>query len=127
MWEVDALVAGRYLIAPGTVPDSGTVVAVGDLMGAGQTTLVTANVPPHRHSIGVENSDAAPEANEDGRLRDASGDVQWQDNSPTTEVGYTRNTGGSGTPAAATPFNVEPPGYGIYVIKPSGRLYYRAN
>ena len=44
-WEVDTTVAGKFLLAPGTVGT--TVIAVTDTGGSHETTLTTDDPGPH--------------------------------------------------------------------------------
>jgi hypothetical protein len=51
MWEIDTDFAARSPIGPGTLPLSGTVIAVGDTGGVDQVTLTEAQTPEHTHKM----------------------------------------------------------------------------
>ena len=124
MWEVDSEFAGRFAVGVGTVPDTSVAVAVATNVGAGQVTLTEDNLPPHTHEIGIEESPLTGDA-EDGYIRTDDGTSRWS-TGDSSEIGMTRSTGGTGTPAAAAPFDIVPPARGVYFIRRTARIYYRA-
>jgi hypothetical protein len=121
-WEVDTDMAGRFPVGPGTINASGTVVAVGDTGGNDQVTQTSVQLVPHTHSIGVEvSTDTA--GSENGRLRAGGTNIEWQGTTATTQIGNTRSTGGSGSPATAQPMTTTPPYRGRFFIKRTARTY----
>jgi len=128
MWEVDTDFAAKFLVGVGTLPN-GTAVPVGGTGGDDEITLSAANIPEHRHFIGVEGSGIAdPGPAETGYLRvGLNEEVSFitTGNPPQQSVGRTRLAGGS---AAADVEAIEtlPPYRGLYLIKRSARIYFLA-
>lgn len=117
MWEVDTAFEARFPVGAGTFAASGVVSVNGTttstaIAGEDKHTLITAEIPPHSHSMTWDSQDTAggnqlktlylgPDAN-------AFNDIN-------------KNTGDSGSGAA---HNNLPPFYGVYFIKRTARVYY---
>lgn len=135
MWQRDTAFDFRIPLGIGTSPavtqpsgasTGGTVVAVTNTGGAEDTEIILAanQIPEHRHAIGVE-GDGDTADSENGRLRVGAGtEVDWQGETATTKVGYTRNTGGDseGETQPISKTNM-PPYYGVCFAKRTARIY----
>ncbi len=116
-WEVDTDFAAKFPVAPGTFA-SGASVAVSGIGGQETVTLLNANLPEHRHAMGLEPSAAtAPSDSQAGALHAPGGSPYFAEAELTSKVAYTRNTGES----APTPLNMLPPYRGAYIIKRTAR------
>lgn len=119
MWEEDTDFAGRFPIHPGTVPDSGTLVAVSTNYGVGQFTLALANMPAHTHefNLGTGSSWVG--------TKNAADQQGMTQGTATTTTFNTAATGGD-TGGLTTPVPLLPAARGVYLIKRTARVYYRA-
>lgn len=118
MWEVDTDFAGRSPMGPGAVPDSTTTVTVGNDFGSGVHTLIEDELPAHTHpttldAMGVDS----------GTFRTALFDVSNTPSSAVVVDGYTLTPDLTGGDDAHNNLH---PVRGIYVIKRTARLYYKA-
>lgn len=115
-WEVDTDFAGVFPVGAGTIAGVGTNVVVGGTGGSSQITQTTEQMPAHTHDIGVEISPLVTTA-EANRLRDYSGDIEYEATNE-TRVARTRATGGG------QPMTIVPPYRGIYIVKRTIRSFY---
>lgn len=132
-WEVDHDFDARFPVGPGTFdvdpadPASGQSVSVGG-EGGKENSVVTigmANLAPHQHDIGCEQSDDPDAASETGRFTVADGTMHWR-NTAGVKVGKTRPGGGASGAATPLSFTNLPPYRGIFTIKRTARLFKRA-
>ena len=118
MWEVDTDFAAKTLIGPGTLPSTSTVVGAGTQGGAEQVELDTTNLPAHSHPpvSGGGVSAFLTKSNGSAALWNilGGGTAQMAESTVTGETG------------SGTPFSIMPPYRGIYVIKRTARVYYKA-
>lgn len=139
MWEVDSNFAAKFLVAPGTFDDSGTLdVATSttdtSVSGADKVTMAFAEMPQHFHGVGSGLS----LSNDDGAFlrRDWLSLTNFDsyiiagntDNPSVTSI----NSGNMGSTNAQSDSTVAtgahnnlPPMYGVYVIKRTAREYYK--
>ena len=119
MWEADHNFDARFPVGPGTTA-GGTVIAVGGTGGSDQTLLDGTNMPRHRHAYGIETNGESAAA-ETGTLH-TTGTTRWDASETTADVAYTRYIGET-TPVKFTNL---PPYRGIWLIKRTARIYYKA-
>lgn len=121
-WERDTDFDGRAMVSTGTLPVAGTVLNPGDNGGVDEhaLTILTAQLPAHRHNIGVEGNSYISDAAENGKLRTAGTNVDFV-NSSEDQVGQTRQTG-DGDPVE---FNNMPPYRVATAVIRTARLFYR--
>jgi hypothetical protein len=123
-WVEDSDFAARFLVGAGTFA-GGTVVGHGDAGGAEEVQLAEANIPEHRHSIGIDGS-GVDEAAENGRLRVGAGtEIGFQPDTSEVDVAHTRTYGGD-EDGATVPVPILPPYRGVYIIRRTARVYYVA-
>lgn len=122
MWEVDTNFAAKFPVGVGTFA-GGTSVAVNTNVGADEVTL-TANELPDAPVVPLDGNSAIT-ANRSVQksgtvtgLSSNNGDFSGTD-SGGIETDVNLKIEGNGQP-----FEIIPPGRGVYVIKPSARLYY---
>lgn len=119
IWEVDHDWDNRIPIGADTTGGTPIVNAPGVETGDREFTLDTTKLPAHTHDMGLERSDLPDSTVEAGRLRDASGNVEWQNTSATPKIGRTRSTGVES--ADMDPISIIPPVRGLFVIKRTAR------
>lgn len=129
-WEVDHDFDQRIPIGPGTLPDSGTVIAVGDEGGSDETTLTTDQMPEHSHlmfeeansatglsgSSNAANKSATTTTNIDDDNDYNIGTSGLEENFPAT-AGKTSDVGGGST------HDNMPPYRGVFLIKRTERIF----
>jgi len=118
MWEVDhTLFDGRSPMGVGDIPssDPAKTLALIEQYGAGSHTQTSAEMPPHTHTLGFDTNDTG------------SGFPQASNGENEVNVYTTSETGGTGTPAVATPMNMVHPVVGVYFIKRTVREFYTAS
>lgn len=121
-WEVDHDFDAKFSVGPGTFA-GGTTVNVGDTGGADEKTLTSDNIPPHFHDYGIEGPSLVTSDSQAGTFH-TSGTNYYDPTETTTQIGRTRQTGGTGTPAAATAFEILPPYRGEFRIRRTARIFY---
>lgn len=109
MWQIDHAFDGRSPIGPGTIPGSATIALVATNYGSAQHTLTVDEMPAHSHALSYDAFQYAA----DGTTFPG----KWP--GTTTPLGVTGNTGGG------VPFEHIAPTRGAYVIRRTGRVYYR--
>lgn len=112
MWEVDTDFAARTILGVGTLPLSGTVVALGDTGGLDEVTLTTAQLPAHTHP---PKSPSTSFITGGGTLVVGAGSTVAESFETTTG-----ETGGD------DPHQNMPPYVAIYIIKRTARTMYLA-
>lgn len=109
------VIAAKFPIVEGTLP-SGQVLGVGDTGGAEQHTNTLAEMVPHTHDIKfIEFSDGRQPGIDRGL-------IETETNPDGTA--HTESTGGTGTPAAPTPFSIMPPYCVGFLLQRTNRLFY---
>lgn len=122
-WEVDHNYDFRFPLGAGTSPaPASTTAGPGDTGGAEQATMDATTMHPHTHDFGTESAGSIESSDEDGKLRSA-GTNYFTTSESTTHVARTRSVGGSGTPAAAQPFDIMPPYRAGFWIKRTARIW----
>lgn len=116
MWEVDTAFDAKFLAGPGTFDNAGTLGVASD-MGADQVTLVKANLPSSPLNLTVNRTGG--DDGSTGKFTSGSGNAQTPETDPTSTV-QTEDMGSD------DPFDIIPPVRGIYVIKRTARIFYRA-
>lgn len=137
MWIEDSDAQGRVPMSPGLIPGTTTpakTLTVGEQYGSGEHTLTEAegSVGAHIHLTGKSDPTAAAAAfAKNGSAVTVPtysgyyiGGNAPQPFSETTADMTTLPSGVDGKGVTPTPFSIVQPVIGIYVIKPSGRLYY---
>jgi len=115
MWEEAASFAGRFPIHPGAVPDSGTIIQVGQNYGSGQFTLDLENIPPHTHGFNVNSAMVG--------TKNASDQNSLTATSPAQQFTTDSAGGLEGGTTKAVP--LLPGARGIYLIKRTSRIFYK--
>jgi len=114
-WEVSTAFSGRVPLGVGTLPISGTPIAVNTTGGLEKVVLAESELPSHTHPGGIgllgdnNNDDSSPPAASNGTA--VAGNYQY----PT-----------SGATGGGLAHENMPPYVGIYFIRRSARRYYRA-
>jgi len=118
MWEIDHDFDARFPVGPGTFP-SGTVVNPTSAGGEERVTLTTPQLPAHTHPHGdaVANFASAytttPNQNTYRAYDAGAGDISFNE--------FTGTEGGGQSHNNLVPYR------GVYIIKPSARLFYAIN
>lgn len=125
MWEVDTAFDFRFPLGAGTSPDS-TVVAVNATGGAEDITLTEAQLPAHSHVLANSDTTGTTVLSA-GQFVTQAGDVgsgnrqyALTGNSTTPSVGQTGDTGSDEAHSNMPPY------IGVYFIKRTARVYYKA-
>lgn len=119
MWEEDTNFAGRFPIHPGTVPDSLTNVIVGTNYGVGQFTLTLDSLPAHSHAFNLgTGSDWVGTQN--------AGSQQSMTQGTASTATFNTAAAGGNADGTTTPVPLLPAARGVYLIKRTARVYYRA-
>jgi hypothetical protein len=107
-WEIDTLAAGRSPMAPGLIAGSDPTKTLARIeqYGAGSIALTTTEMPAHTHSMQFATDDAGG-----GYPQVGSGD--------SNDISYNTVSAGSGTA-----FSLVHPVYGLWVLKPTIRVWY---
>lgn len=118
-WEEDTNFQGRSLMAPGVIPgvDPAKTLAVGENYGSGMITQTVEQMPEHRHTPNEEESDGFLGHTVPG----APATLNIGAGSDTIIMGETEPAGGG------EPMNIVHPVRGIYVIKRTARVFYKAS
>lgn len=95
-------------------PKGKNAEALGATGGSATATLDLTNIPPHNHNILVDGTSDVTVAEAEGVFH-ASGVLNFEATDTATAAGETQNAGGSGSPAAAQPFNVLNPNIAVFV------------
>lgn len=128
MWEVDEDFEYRVPVGVGTLPISGTTIAVGDEVGVDQVTLAAANIPPL--DVKPLDSNGAP-----------TGDLTVQKTGAISGVtNYNGDFSGEGSGGVAsdvnlkanhgvtpTPISNVQPSLGVYFIQRTSRIFIKAS
>lgn len=118
MWEVVTAFEARMPLGVGTLPISGTVLAVGDTGGLERVSLTTAEMPPHDHDFTVIAKAAGPSGA--GALTggddDTANDGEFE--------GTTTEVGGTGSPAVVSSHQNLPPYLAVYMLRRTARAFY---
>lgn len=123
MWEEDTDFAARMPLGVGTLPLSTTAVAVTGTGGVDQTVLTKAQIPPHQHKLGFQESTA--DGSNPSYLYGNQPDISVATRVYITEDGSALGLGdGAG---AATAHNNMPPYVGVYFIKRTIREFYTSD
>lgn len=117
MWERVTQLNAKFPIGVGTLPDTGTVLAVGSTGGEELHELTQQEMPPHTHDIAILPSVDFGSGSATMRRLDTSGDFN--------DVTSTRSTGGQGTPPEVVGHNTLPPYYALYFLRKTARTHYR--
>lgn len=115
MWEVDADFLGRSPMGPGLIPNTGETLDVGENFGEGKHVLTQAELPNYQVKIPYP------------ALKEGSGQVAQAGGPAVGSQSFPPNTGELASTAIGsdTPHNTVHPVRGAYIIKRTGRLYYR--
>lgn len=137
MWEKDSNFSFRFPLGAGTSPSvtqpsgditGGTTVGAGDTGGSEDTEVVldSTKLPPHTHPISID-GDGVSANEEEGRFRVGAGtELDWQESTNSSSVGYTRETGGTDDEAQPISHTNMPPFIGVYFCKRTARKFYVA-
>jgi len=111
-WEVDSDFDAKFLMGPGTLPISATVVSVGGEGGLEKVTLTANEIPEHTHDFTVtaNNSDSS-----------GSGELTGGTNNATNDGSFSGTTDANSTTGSA--HENLPPYRAIYVIKRTARTH----
>lgn len=113
MWEVVSSLAQRLPLGVGTLPDTSTVVGVGDTGGSETHAITIPELPAHHHTVtskpGLDINNAATVP----RTLFGTSDPQ--------EFNSTNDTGDTGS---GTAMSLMPPYVGVYFLRRTARLYY---
>lgn len=109
-WEKVTNMDAKFPIGPGTLPISGTVVAVGDTGGLEKVTLTASEMPAHTHNIRIGGADPT-----------SGGSVIESAQTPDVPQGQ-KSTESSGSGDAHQNM---PPYRAILFIRRTARLFYR--
>ena len=126
MWAVDTNFAAKIPIGPGTLPVSGTVVAVTNTGGVDQVTLSNAQTPPHTHLYHPLRGHAAGNdtlTDEGVCFANTPPGQHPQGNIGTYDL-VTDGPDNLISPGVQSPINLMNPYYGTYFIKRTSRIYY---
>lgn len=132
MWEEHPDYRGRCIIAPGTLPGSGTLVSVGGTGGSDQTTLAAAMLPDARITVNLPiigmQGVGSPEPIVDDTYgkTDIVGAGRAVDGTVDDLAGRYYTKGQTDPLGAASPVPVTPPFRSAYVIRRTGRIFYAA-
>lgn len=114
-WEIVTAMEAKFPIGVGTLPVSGTVLAVGDTGGSEQVTLDLENIPSHDH--GIPNKKLVHQVTPSGVLEQTSG------NDLTTS---TFRAEGGKADGSTKPHSNLPQYRAVYFIRRTARIYHRA-
>lgn len=126
MWEVVTAFEARMPIGVGTLP-SGTAVAVGGTGGSEQVTLLSTNLPSHKHDLWVGSSDGSAsgirEAIQTVNSPHSGTSAAYQSSDGVGGNDYVKSVYGDGSGNAVAHNNM-PPYLGVYLLRRTSRLYY---
>lgn len=129
MWEEDTAFAGRIPIGVGTTA-GGTAVSAAANAGADKVSLVVGNIPlpDHRHFTVANASSAITALTTSHQIAsdaDVSDNTDYRLTGTTTEATLCRTSPVIEPQSTVSQVNVLNPVRGIYIIKRSGRVYYK--
>lgn len=125
MWEIDTDFAARSPIGPGTLPLSGTVIAVGDTGGVDQVTLAETQIPEHTHKM-AKNVSSSTSLQTDQKAIAWNGLFSGNNAYVLTEGDTPADIGKSGPSGGGLAHTNMSPYIATYFIKRTARVYYRA-
>lgn len=111
MWEKVSAADAKFILAPGTLPN-GTVVTVGGTGGTDEHTLTVAEMPAHTHDVPLRPTESGGTAN-------LYADRARADNPEPTNLLETSEVG------SGDAFSIMPPYYSLFVIRRTGRIWFR--
>jgi len=120
MWEEVTALRARFPLGAGTLPVSGTVVAVTDTGGLEKEdiTLTLPNIPPHTHT--AKGSHNATGTGNNFFAVDRSS----VDPPPDPETLVTESAGGTSGAAVPIPVSHLPPYYGVFFLRRTSRQFF---
>jgi microcystin-dependent protein len=120
IWEIDTDFTDRLLIGAGTT----AAVNVNAGAATNQVTLITANLPVHYHTFGIEQSDLSTTA-EPGMVYSDGGvsTIYSSGLSPTAFAKTRTNINGGSSSTVPDAFSILPAVRGIYLIKRTARIF----
>jgi len=115
-WERDTAMNGLLPIGIGTTANGTVISETEKTGGTDEETLIEANLPPHAHDLNYTGRGFESGTAQSGRGE--GGFVAGSDTASGMVV--------AGPAQTSTPINNLPPYYGVYFIKRTSRIYYKA-
>ncbi len=122
MWRIDSSFASKIPMGAGTLPVNGAL-AVGASLGTETHTLIEAELPPHKHlESAYYGTNHIVYDDSNGVITDLGNDPVIAESGSVQRLKTYTNPGAG----IATPISIIPPVFGVYFIKRTSRVFYKA-